>query len=171
MVYLCLGFNSDKVSEKYDVVDLIFYKQQNFNVLAGTSQAKSKIEIPPIEPTAWSLLANAPSAIARVLVRPTLWDSGSLFVLMSAVENIFLILLAFLCILFADRKQIHSVQLFCFSVFFVTCMYALIGLITPILGAMVRYKVPSLLFFIYIFICIADMEKLKSKFPVIQKLL
>lgn len=171
MIYLLIGFNIDKVSEKYDVVDLIYYKQQNFNVLAGASQAKSKIEIPQIIPTAWSLLANAPSAVMRVLVRPTLWDSGSFFILLSAIENILLVVLAISCLLFPDRKQIHSYQLFCFSIFFVTCMYALIGLITPILGAMVRYKVPSLIFFIYIFLSVLDIDKLKSKFPVIQKLM
>ena len=171
VIYLLIGFNIDKVSEKYDVVDIIYYKQQNFSILAGTSQAKSKIEIPPIDATAWSLLANAPSAVLRVLVRPAVWESGSFFILMSAVENIFLIALAIFCLLFPDKKKNKSLQLFCFSIFFVTCMYALIGLITPILGAMVRYKVPSLLFFIYIFISMLDTDKLKSKFPAIQKLL
>jgi hypothetical protein len=171
LIYVVIGFNIDKVSEKYDVVDLIYYKQQNFNVLAGTSQAKSKIEIPQIHPTAWSLLANAPSAVMRVLLRPSINDSGSFFILLAAVENIFLAALAIICLLFADRTQIKSFQLFCFSIFFVICMYALIGLITPILGAMVRYRVPSLLFFIYIFLNILDTGRLKSKFPVIQKLM
>ena len=171
LIYLLIGFNVDKVSEKYDVVDLIYYKQQNFEVLAGITQAKSKIEIPQIDATVWSLIANAPAAVFRVLVRPTLWDSGSLFVLLSAVENIFLIGLALICLLFSSRKNIASIQLYCFSIFFVICMDALIGLITPILGAMVRYKVPSLLFYIFIFISLVDSAKLKTKFPVIQKLM
>jgi len=171
LIYLLIGFNVDKVSEKYDVVDLIYYKQQNFQVLAGISQARSKIEIPQIDATSWSLLANAPGAVFRVLSRPTPWDSDSLFVLLSAIENIFLWGLAIICLLLSSRKNITSFQLYCFSIFFVICMYALIGLITPILGAMVRYKVPSLLFYVFIFISLVDSAKLKTKFPVIQKLM
>ena len=117
MIYLLIGFNVDKVSEKYDVVDLIFYKQQNFKVLAGMSRAKSTIEIPQIIPSATSLLLNAPSAVLRVMVRPALWDSGSAFVKLSAVENIFLIALAIVCLFYSDRKKINSMQLFCSAYF------------------------------------------------------
>ena len=171
LFYLFLGFNVDKVSEKYDVVDLIYYKQQNFRVLSKTSHANSVIEIPAVEPTAWSLLAHAPSAVLRVFVRPTLTDSTNPFVLMSAIENIFILAFGVFCIIFSGRRKMNSVHLFCFSVFFVVCMYALIGLITPILGAMVRYKVPALLFLVYIFTAVTDETKLKTKFPVMQKLL
>lgn len=171
LIYLFIGFNIDKVSEKYDLVDLIYYKQQNFNVLATTSRANSFITIPNIEATAWSLLMNSPSAVWRVFIRPNIFDSGSLLIRLSSIENILILTMGIFCIFFADRKMTHSLQLFCLSIFFVLFMFALIGLITPILGAMVRYKVPALLFLVFIFISIADGSKLKSKFPVMQKLL
>ncbi len=171
LVYLFLGFNIDKVSEKYDVVDLIYYKQQNFGILSKTSRANSVIEIPPIDATAWSLLIHTPSAIMRVLIRPSILDSGSVLVKLSAIENLLLLVFGTFCIIFSRRKNIHSSQLFTFSIFFIVCMFALIGLITPILGAMVRYKVPALLFLVFIFITIADKTKLKSKFPLMQKLM
>ena len=171
ILYLFIGFNIDKVSEKYDLVDLIYYKQQNFNVLANTSRANSIITIPNIEPTAWSLLKHSPNAIWRVLIRPNVFDSGSILIQLSAIENIFILAMVVFCMLFANKRMIHSTHLFCLSIFFVLLMFALIGLITPILGAMVRYKVPALLFLVFIFISIADESKIKSKFPVMRKLM
>ncbi len=171
LIYLLIGFNIDKVSEKYDLVDLVYYKQQNFNVLATTSGANSIITIPHIEPTAWSLLTNSPAAVWRVFIRPNIFDSGSSMIMLSSIENIFILLLGLFCIFFTHRRMVHSTQLFCLSIFFVIFMFALIGLITPILGAMVRYKVPALLFLVFIFISIADESKIKSKFPVMRKLL
>lgn len=167
--YVLLGFNIDKISEKFDVVDLIYYKQQNFNTLARTTGAKSVISIPTVEPRAISLLAHAPAAVGRVFLRPSLADNGSPLVLMAAVENLFILLFGAACLLFSRLPRGGSIQLLCFSCFFIVCMYALIGLITPILGAMVRYKVPALLFLVYVFMVLVDDEKVKSKFPLIQK--
>jgi len=170
-IYLLFGFNIDLISEKYDAVDLIYYKQQNFHVLAEITKAKSVINVPAIQPTASSLLLHAPAAIATVFIHPTPGDAGNPFVMMAALENIFILIMAFICLLFSGRKKLQAIQLICFSTFFVICMYALIGLITPILGAMVRYKVPALPFLFFILAAFIDEGKLKSKFPVIRKLL
>jgi hypothetical protein len=170
-LYFFAGLNVGNVSDKYDVVDLVYYKQKNFNVLARVTQAKSVIDIPQIAPTAWSLIVHAPSAVLRVLVRPTPFDSASPLVFMAALENIFIILTGIFSLVFSRMKINGAMHLFCFSIFFVICMYALIGLITPILGAMVRYKVPALLFLVFIFVTLADGSRLKSKFPALQKLL
>lgn len=171
VIYLLLGFNVGKVSEKYDVVDLVYYKQRNFNVLAHATRAKSVIEIPQIDATAWSLLKNSPAAIARVLLRPTWLEADSVFIRLSALENIFILFLVLLCMLFFKKVETRSAPIFSFSICFVICMYALIGLITPILGAMVRYKVPALLFIVFIILTMMDENRLKIKFPLLQKLL
>ncbi len=170
-IYALIGFNVYRLSEKYNVVDIIYYKQKNFNVLAEATQAKSVIEIPQIDATAWSLLLHSPAAVLRVFIRPTIFDSSSPLVLMSAIENIFILLFGIFCLIYSKRNGNLSLHLFWFSIFFIVCMYALIGLITPILGAMVRYKVPALLFLIFIFVALLDSEKVKTKFPALQKLL
>jgi hypothetical protein len=171
ILYFIIGFNIDLVSEKYDVVDLIFYKQKSFNVLVQATHAKSAIKIPEIDPTPSSILFHSPMAILRVFTRPSIFDSRSPLILMSAVENIFILLLGAACLVLSRKNGNLNIHLFWFSIFFVICMYSLIGLITPVLGAMVRYKVPALLFLIFIFISILDIDKLTARFPAAKKLL
>src|SRR6185436_17209274 len=52
-LYLAVILNSGLISEKYDVVDIIYYKQKNFYTLAEFTNANSVINIEPIAPTAW----------------------------------------------------------------------------------------------------------------------
>jgi hypothetical protein len=46
----------------------------------------------------------------------------------------------------------------------------MIGLVTPILGAIVRYKLPLMPFILMIIFTFTDIEKLIQKFPFIKKL-
>ena len=171
VIYLVAGFNIDKISEKYDVVDLIYYKQQNFSVLANASHANSFIEIPRIDATAGSLIRNSPAAVWRVLTRPWITDSSSLLILLSACENLFVLFFGMTCLLFSGRNNSRSPQMLCLSFTFVLFMFALIGLITPILGAMVRYKVPAMLFLVFLFVTLLDESKIAGKFQFIRKLM
>ncbi|CAN5379487.1 hypothetical protein BH11BAC1_BH11BAC1_14830 [soil metagenome] len=170
IIYFIIGFNSDLISEKYDVVDLIFYKHKSFNVLVDATKASSAIQIPEFDPTPASILLHAPSAVLRVLTRPSIFDSHSPLILLSAIENILLILLGLTCLFFSRWDSKFSPHLFWLSIYFVVCMYSLIGLITPVLGAMVRYKVPALLFLIYCFIAVLDIKKITSRFPILKKI-
>ena len=59
--------------------------------------------------------------------------------------------------------------LFCLSI--VLLLFTLIGLITPIMGAIVRYKVPGLPFLLIFLLLLLDKEKLAGKFPFFRKIL
>ena len=43
-------------------------------------------------------------------------------------------------------------------------LFILIGLTTPVIGAIVRYKIPALPFFLMFVFLTFDMEKIKTKF-------
>ncbi len=163
-IYFILAFNIGSIADKYDVTDMIYYKQKNFYVIAEASKANSVIPISPVEASAWSIIKNSPEAAFRVLFRPTLTEAKSALILLAAVENIFILLIILLCLLSFKKSEIFRHPVFYFSIIFVVLMFTLIGLITPIMGAMVRYKVPALPFIMFIFISMYDYETLRSVF-------
>ena len=162
-IYFILVFNIGQVNDKYDITDIIYWKQKNFYVLAEYTNAKSLIHISQIEPSAWSILKHSPEAVLRVFVRPFITDSSSPLILMAAFENVLIMVVMLLCVLFFKKSEFLQQPIFYFSIFLILILFSLIGLITPILGAMVRYKVPALPFLMFVFISLLDIEKLKNK--------
>ena len=158
-VYLFIGFNIGALSKKYDVADIIFYKQKNFYEFARLAAAKSVIQIPAIEPNSWSLLINSPGAILRVLTRPSIFDSHAPLILLAAAENLLILFIILFCLIKAKRNGNVNLPIFWFSIFFFLSMYALIGLITPVLGAIVRYKVPVLPFLMFIMLALYNKKE------------
>jgi hypothetical protein len=160
-VYLLVGFNIGAINDKYDVSDIIYFKQKNFYDFAHQAAAKSVIDIPIIEPNAWSLLFNSPGAVLRVLTRPSIFDSHAPLILLAAVENFVILAIIIFCFIKAKRNGNINLPIFWFSVFFFLTMFALIGLITPVLGAIVRYKVPVLPFLMFIMLALYNKPQTK----------
>jgi len=130
----------------------------------------SKIEVPLLYPSYTSILKNAPVSFANVAFRPVIFEAKNPMMLMSAVENCLFALFIILCLSFPARKIPNThVIYFCFS--FVVLLFLLIGLTTPVLGAVVRYKIPALPFFLMPFLLILDKEKLLKKLPFLNKII
>jgi hypothetical protein len=125
--------------------------------------ANSVLPIPILEPTLPSFLKNAPEALFNLFFRPFIWDSFSPLVLMAALENLVILLVILCCLIFIKPiKEINWVMvLFCLS--FVIIQYLIIGETTPILGAIVRYKVPAIPFLLIAFLLLLDKTKLRKK--------
>jgi hypothetical protein len=158
-LYLLMGFNIGFINPKYDVSDIIFFKQKNFYDFARQASAKSMIQIPIIEPNAWSLFLNSPGAILRVLTRPSVFDSHAPLILLAAFENLVILAIIVFCIIKSKRNGNINLPIFWFSIFFFLTMFTLIGLITPVLGAIVRYKVPVLPFLMFIMLALYNKEQ------------
>lgn len=141
---------------------VIYLKQTDFKVLIKGTDAGSLISSPVLEPTTWSLIKNAPWAFANTLFRPFLLDVYSPLVLFAAAENFLIILMFILSISFFNKKLISNYSLLYFSIFFVIIMFVLCGLVTPVMGALVRYKIPALPFLFVIFLFVTDFEKIKT---------
>ena len=130
--------------------------------------AGSRIDIPLLYPSYISIVKNSPIAFFNTTFRPHLLEARNPMMLMSAIENFFIICFIILCLIFASRKIAHRhILYFCASV--VVMLFVLIGLTTPILGAVVRYKVPGMPFFLIIFLMILDKDKLLKKLPFLKK--
>ncbi len=133
--------------DDYDVLHMFQLKQKDFYDLTGSAAVGSLIWIPPINNT-FDLILNAPTALFNTYFRPHLLEAKGASYLASAVENLFYMLLIAATI-WKFRKPIPqnlALALMCLSC--VVGLGLLIGLITPVLGAIVRYKIPALPFLV-----------------------
>ncbi|HOY32003.1 MAG TPA: hypothetical protein PKW80_09005 [Bacteroidales bacterium] len=168
---LCIitGLNIQHVFPEFNALNIIAMKQNDFVGLAKAVNSGSLISEELLEPTLSDFIVHTPVAFFNTLVRPYIFESGSVVILFAALENIFILLLALVCIVFASKKiQDRSVFLFC--MLFFTSLYVLTGLTTPVFGAMVRYKVPAMPFLLIFLFMLLDTEKLIRRFPVMKKL-
>ncbi len=115
-------------------------------MLAQFNQTVSKIEIHKLQPTLLSFLKNTPQAIFNGLFRPTFADEDKTFMKLCAIENYFLLFTIFLSIIFFKKPKNGEWSFIILCISFTLLLAVLIGFTTPVLGALVRYKVPLLPF-------------------------
>lgn len=140
-----------------------------FQLLYEVVPANTNVKINRLQPNLMSVLKNAPIAFIIVLTKPLIWEIKNAIQLLPAIENIFFLLLIVVTILFFKKTNHLSIVLFCFS--FVVILFVLIGITTPSLGAIVRYKIPAIPFLCVALLLLIDMNKLGKRFPFISKLL
>ncbi len=133
--------------------------------------ANSVITINKLEPTFYSFLKNSPQAILNTTLRPYLWEVRSPMMFLAATESMLLLILLVLILFFI--QPLKNIQwkyvLFCLS--FVCLQNLIVGETTPILGAIARYRMVALPFFIIALIFIYDKEKLLKKMTFLKKIL
>ncbi len=126
-----------------------------------------RFDIGEFEPTLSGVLSKAPIAIATTLYRPFLWEAHNIFVMLSAVESTIIIVFTFLAIFRIKLFNLQGVLLanpllffsFVFSLFFAF----FIGLTSANFGALVRYKIPLMPFYISMVYILSNYKKLPKK--------
>ncbi len=147
----------------FDLFDLLQQKQTAFYNVAMLNEAGSIISAPSIQTPLEALIA-IPEVLTTVLFRPFITEISGIFYLLAAAENLLLLLSLLVMLFFFKRPQKKAINFIYFALFFTLILGTLIGWTTPILGAVVRYKVPFLPFiFSLIFSCI-DFNKINHKF-------
>jgi len=126
-----------------------------------------RFDIGPFEPTLAGVLSKAPIAIATTLYRPFVWESHNVFVMLSALESTVIIVFTFLAIFRIKILNLQGVLLanpllffsFVFSLFFAF----FIGLTSANFGALVRYKIPLMPFYVSMVYILSNYKKLPKK--------
>ncbi len=134
-----------------------------YKILYRIKPANSEISIKKIEPNFIGIYSSIPFAVANVFFQPTLFSIKNVLQLFSWIENMWLLLLIVIVILFFDKKIILQKEVILLCVLFALIQFALIGLTTPVVGAMVRYKVTALPFLFTICMLCIDGDKLLKK--------
>ena len=155
-IYLSFGllfFNAKYLIQGFDPVEILLMKRMNFEAYANASPIDfgSYIELPEFTSDWGDLITVTPIAFFSVISRPYIWESSSILILFAALENI----LIFICMAIGlryikwDRMAINK-NLLLFCIFFIFSVFTLIGLTSPVMGAIVRYKAPVLPFLMLI---------------------
>jgi hypothetical protein len=152
-IYGCLVVFASEFLFGKRIPKLLLDKQTEFFHVANRDHANSLINIPILSNSYSSLIVNAPNAVKNVVFRPTILEVKNPLMLLAALENLIItiVLLISLYLLVKSKFNIKSYWTL-IAFFFCISVFTLTGLVTPILGAIVRYKVPALPFFLFVMI-------------------
>lgn len=122
------------------------------DLATNTAYSDNRFDIGEIDGTWAGLLAKLPQAVNATLFRPYLWESRSVVIALSGLENLFVLLLSIFVLLrvgprFALRC-IGSNPLLLMSMTFGLLFAFVVGVSTPNFGALVRFKIPMMPFYI-----------------------
>ena len=109
-------------------------------------------DIGDFEATPTGILKKFPIAVSSGLFRPFLWEARNPMMLVSALENAYILYLTVMILLRMPFRRITQIigsnQLLVFSLLFAVFFSFSVGLTTSNFGALVRYRIPSLPFFV-----------------------
>lgn len=147
------------INSRFDLPLLLAQKQNSFINLAETTQAGSIMQIPQLEPSLFSVLWHAPSGFLNALLRPNLLDGGGALNLIAGIENTIILIFGIWCLLRTKFRTVKNEPLLWFCIFYVVSSFTLTGTITPVLGALVRYKAQALPFLVIIFVIVSSQNQ------------
>jgi len=106
----------------------------------------NSFDIGPFDATPASIASKFPVALVAGLFRPFLWEAKNVAMVLSAIENTFILGATLLLLIIIRRKVLvafisnHPVILYC--IFFSLLFAFMIGITTSNFGALVRFKIP-----------------------------
>ena len=154
-------FAADNIMEKALV------SRNDFATNATYGKNRATVEVID-NPTSDNIVRAIPESIVMGLFRPFIWEARSPAILISALENFFIlayfILALFKLKLFGLLGFIRSHPLLLFSVMFSVVLAFVVGFTTPLFGAMVRFRTPFLPFLVsFMIVAIYHIRSLPKK--------
>lgn len=160
LVFLLAAFNVQHVVPRLNPMQMLANKQTHAIKEASYFNAGSRIEITPITGCTRSVTDNIPSAVWNCVARPYLWESKNPMMLLSALENVLVWVVILFCIfLILKHGSFSQANTVLFLLAFSLSYFALIGISTPVLGNLVRYKTPLVPLLLFGFVLMADLRK------------
>ncbi|WP_266204394.1 hypothetical protein [Pontibacter kalidii] len=131
---------------------ILWNLESNYTSLLHRSQHAPHINLGNLEPTLPSMLLNYPEAALSSMYRPFIGESWKPLYLLSALENLLLLLLTGMAIASAFRKGagIKIELLHVVLLVFILVMAGVTGLSTPNFGTLSRYRLVYLPFLVYL---------------------
>ncbi len=164
-------FNLKWINPELDIVNKLWFKRNDFVNVANDWDAKSAIPAIEFDKSAISILIHSPQAMYNALLRPHFFEIKSVMYLMPIAENVFLFALLILMFLYYKKPVKDEQKFIMFAMVFIIYLSTMIGLVTPILGAIVRYKLPIMPFIFMLLIICLNRDKLIQKIPSLKNII
>ena len=151
----CFGIivmNSKHIPPHIDMVKILERKQSDFKRLAEWQHAGSEFELTSVEPNFIGIAKVVPEGLLNCFIRPLPWNAKNKMYYPAIIENLLIIMLLLgVALAFYNREiylknEAKNLLWFCFV--FTLLLFIIIGITTPVGGALVRYKVPALPFLV-----------------------
>jgi len=156
VLLLLVGFNIHYLIPKINPVQMLVNKEQHSVKEAEYFKAGSRIEIPELTNNPISILEAAPIGLYNTLGRPAFWEAKNVMMLASSLEIIFILPFVLFCIVYTPWRNVKHLNVFIFLLNASLIYFALVGICTPVLGNLVRYKAPLLPMYLFAFIIVMD---------------
>jgi len=158
------------VGGEYESVDKLVEKASiTQEDLSRESYGSNSFNIGTFDASIGSLASKAPIAITAGLFRPFIWECNNPVMVLSGLENFAMLLMTIFVIFKVGPRLMFQIMLdnslVMFSIIFAVFFAFSVGLTTANFGALVRYKIPLIPFFMSgLFIIIDEYKKdLKRK--------
>ncbi|HEX2616007.1 MAG TPA: hypothetical protein VHL57_00620 [Flavobacteriales bacterium] len=159
VVAVLFALTSSRIIPGFDVLETLWVKQKDFVGVATATGSGSYIPPPPLEPEPWSFIKQIPHALYMTFLSPLVtWRSGALGIV-SAAENVLLLLACAFTLVRPRHRRDMDLPLILFCVGYCLVLALIIGWTTPVVGALVRYRVPLLPFGCIALLLMADPRK------------
>jgi hypothetical protein len=164
----CLGFFMvvfiiGLIAPTYSFVELLVQKQHDFVELAQRASAGSFIETSKLNHTFGSILFNFPVGLFNTLTRPWPTDIHGILFIPAFIENLIIVMLILLAILKPIELEKNQKSFIWFAATFTIILFSIIGITTPIIGAIVRYKIPALPFLFILLLSAIRSKKVDNR--------
>lgn len=156
-ILLLTAFNIQWVVPQFNPVKMLANKQMHAVKEAIYFNAGSRIEIPVVTESPLSVITATPNGIWNSLARPYIWEAKNPMMLLSAAEVIVVWAIIIACLSQLQLNLVkHQANNMLLLLLFALTYMALIGISTPVLGNLVRYKAPLLPLVLFAFVLVAN---------------
>jgi hypothetical protein len=137
------------------------------DMVRSESYGSNSFDVGEFDGTWLSVLSKFPVATNAALFRPYLWESRTAVIMMSGLENFWVLGLTVFALFRAGPRfflrSLVGVPLLLMSMTFALLFAFTVGVTTPNFGALVRFKIPMIPFYISSLYIIIYLAKLKRK--------
>jgi hypothetical protein len=169
LVFSVLAFNSKEIPPYFDFLETLVTKQKDFIRLAEVTDSGSQFKLTRLEPSFIGIVKVVPEALLNCCIRPLPQSGKSLVYLPSIIENIIILLSIFLAVFSIFKRKVtltlEAKNMVWFSLVFTMLLFTIIGLTTPVSGALVRYKIPAMPFLGIAILTFLNIDYLVGKIP------
>ncbi len=154
-------------NEKYEIQNLLNTLNGFQTIHPDFKRANSAFSLGSPDDDLWRVMRKTPNAINVTLFRPYLWEVKSFVVFIAAIESLLLLLFLLFVIIVLNKKigrAIFRNKEVVFLLFFALLYGVVTGLSASDFGALTRFKIPAVLFFIISLIILSQESSLVQKY-------